>query len=271
VISPAHPEDGFMQVPGGQSGQPLSPHYKDQHKGWVQGTPLPFMGSQIKHTLLLQPTRSATKAKTPNLKELEAAQTAQDWDKVIAIGEEILRQVPEDKTVKGILAVAYRRQALLYFNREEHARAIASFDASLKLDSGYAPTYNNRANACLALGQLEEAIRGYDRAILLKPDYAFAYNNRGNFYYELENYAQALNDFNRAVALDPNFASAYNNRGRVYYKLKDYQAALSDFDNAIELDKGFAFPYHNKGLVYQALNEPDKARHNFEIAASLEK
>jgi penicillin amidase len=271
VISPAHPENGLLQVPGGQSGQPLSPHYKDQHKGWVQGIPLPFMGTGIKHNLLLKPTSNATKDNSLSLKELEAAQAAQDWDKVIAISNEILRQVPEDKTVKGILAIAYRKQALLYFNQEEHTRSIASFDASLNLDSGYAPTYNNRANACMALGQLEEAIRGYDRAILLKPDYAFAYNNRGNFYYELENYAQAFKDFNRAITLDHNVAAVFNNRGRVYYKLKDFQSALADFDKAIELDKDFAFPYHNRGLVYQALNEPDKAHDNFMIAASLEK
>ncbi|MGZ5001105.1 MAG: penicillin acylase family protein, partial [Methylomonas sp.] len=37
VLSPAHPEDAIFHMPGGQSGHPLSPHYRDQQIFWQEG------------------------------------------------------------------------------------------------------------------------------------------------------------------------------------------------------------------------------------------
>jgi penicillin amidase len=42
VISPNHPEDGLFEMPGGQSGSPLSANYRDEQSNWVKGQPEPF-------------------------------------------------------------------------------------------------------------------------------------------------------------------------------------------------------------------------------------
>jgi penicillin amidase len=55
IVSPGRQHDGILQMPGGQSGHPLSPNYSDQHSSWVQGTPLPFLPGPTVHTLVLQP------------------------------------------------------------------------------------------------------------------------------------------------------------------------------------------------------------------------
>lgn len=55
VVSPNHPEDGILHMPGGQSGHPLSPHYRDQHAAWATGTPLPFLPGKPAHRLELLP------------------------------------------------------------------------------------------------------------------------------------------------------------------------------------------------------------------------
>jgi penicillin amidase len=57
VISPGHPENGILHIPGGQSGHPLSPHYRDQHSYWVEGLPLAFASGEPQHTLTLIPAR----------------------------------------------------------------------------------------------------------------------------------------------------------------------------------------------------------------------
>jgi penicillin amidase len=57
VISPGHPQDGVLHMPGGQSGQWLSPHYADQHPYWVQGLPQAFAAGPPRHTLRLLPAR----------------------------------------------------------------------------------------------------------------------------------------------------------------------------------------------------------------------
>lgn len=53
IVSPGREEDAIAHMPAGQSGHPLSPHYRDQHEAWVNGAPLPFMPGPARHTLTL--------------------------------------------------------------------------------------------------------------------------------------------------------------------------------------------------------------------------
>lgn len=55
VVSPGHPEDGILHMPGGQSGHPFSPHYRDQQGAWMEGRPLPFLPGKTEHRLKLMP------------------------------------------------------------------------------------------------------------------------------------------------------------------------------------------------------------------------
>lgn len=55
VVSPGHPEQGILHMPAGQSGNPFSPHYRDQQAAWQQGTPLPFLPGESMHTLIFRP------------------------------------------------------------------------------------------------------------------------------------------------------------------------------------------------------------------------
>jgi penicillin amidase len=42
AVAPGHEDEGLFQMPGGQSGSPLSPHYRDHHRAWIQGRASPF-------------------------------------------------------------------------------------------------------------------------------------------------------------------------------------------------------------------------------------
>ncbi len=55
VVSPGHEASGILHMPGGQSGHPLSPHFGDQQRAWVDGTPLPLLPGEAVHTLTLTP------------------------------------------------------------------------------------------------------------------------------------------------------------------------------------------------------------------------
>jgi penicillin G amidase len=57
VVSPGHPEAGILHMLGGQSGHPLSPHYRDQHPYWVKGQPIPFASNEALHALRFEPLR----------------------------------------------------------------------------------------------------------------------------------------------------------------------------------------------------------------------
>ncbi|MGH8547626.1 MAG: penicillin acylase family protein [Methylococcales bacterium] len=55
VISPGHTTDGILHMPGGQSGHPLSAHYRDQHPYWLNGLPIAFMSGGWERTLRFEP------------------------------------------------------------------------------------------------------------------------------------------------------------------------------------------------------------------------
>ena len=38
AVSPGREESGYLHMPGGQSGHPLSPHYDDGHQDWESAT-----------------------------------------------------------------------------------------------------------------------------------------------------------------------------------------------------------------------------------------
>ncbi|MGH8656219.1 MAG: penicillin acylase family protein [Gammaproteobacteria bacterium] len=55
VVSPGHAQDGILHMPGGQSGHPLSPFYRDQQANWVEGRPTDLLVGDTQHRLKLGP------------------------------------------------------------------------------------------------------------------------------------------------------------------------------------------------------------------------
>jgi penicillin amidase len=55
VVSPGREAEGFFHMPGGQSGNPLSPEYRDGHDAWSEGKPAPFLPGPAEHRLTLMP------------------------------------------------------------------------------------------------------------------------------------------------------------------------------------------------------------------------
>jgi len=55
VVSPGHEADGIIEMPGGQSGNPLSPFWGAGHEDWVHGRATPFLPGKATHTLALNP------------------------------------------------------------------------------------------------------------------------------------------------------------------------------------------------------------------------
>lgn len=51
VVSPGKEEQGIFNMPGGQSGHPLSPFFLAGHADWVSGKPTPFLPGPAQHTL----------------------------------------------------------------------------------------------------------------------------------------------------------------------------------------------------------------------------
>ncbi len=57
-VVPGHEAQGILDMPGGQSDNPLSPYYGAGHEEWVDGKPIPLLPGPTQHTLVLQPVAS---------------------------------------------------------------------------------------------------------------------------------------------------------------------------------------------------------------------
>jgi len=51
TVSPGREEEGLYNMPGGQSGHPLSPFFLAGHREWVKAEPVPFLPGKPKYTL----------------------------------------------------------------------------------------------------------------------------------------------------------------------------------------------------------------------------
>ncbi|MGN6283348.1 penicillin acylase family protein [Frateuria sp.] len=55
AVSPGHEARGILEMPGGQSDNPLSPYYGAGHAEWVDGRPTPLLPGPARWTLTLSP------------------------------------------------------------------------------------------------------------------------------------------------------------------------------------------------------------------------
>jgi len=55
TVSPGREEEGLYNMPGGQSGHPLSPFFLAGHREWVKGEPVPFLPGKAEYTLRFVP------------------------------------------------------------------------------------------------------------------------------------------------------------------------------------------------------------------------
>jgi penicillin amidase len=55
TVSPGREEEGLFDMPGGQSGHPLSPFFLKGHEDWVKGAPTPLLPGAAEYTLVFSP------------------------------------------------------------------------------------------------------------------------------------------------------------------------------------------------------------------------
>jgi penicillin G amidase len=55
AVMPGRERDGYLQLPGGPSGHPLSPFYRSGFADWAEGKPTPFLPGTTAHKLVLRP------------------------------------------------------------------------------------------------------------------------------------------------------------------------------------------------------------------------
>ena len=55
AVSPGRESEGYLQLPGGQSGHPLSPFYRSMFADWADGVPSSFLPGPTQHRFTIRP------------------------------------------------------------------------------------------------------------------------------------------------------------------------------------------------------------------------
>ena len=103
-------------------------------------------------------------------------------------------------------------------------------DHSLSPAAGLGSAYNNRGLAYLRKDNYTKALADFDAAIKLDPENAYAHYNHGLANYHLERYDPAIADFDWLLRRDPNDIYSLGYRGLARIHNASDTAALGDLD-----------------------------------------
>src|SRR5215475_340363 len=166
-----------------------------------------------------------------------AAQSRDDPDQAILFYDRVIRA---GGMSAWSTAIALSDRGFAYLDKNRIDRAVADFEAAMKVEPDYAPAFVGRGLAYYWQDKPDLAVADFDEAIRLDPEDEFAYRHRGLVFYYKRNYKRALADAEMAVKLKPEHAAAYFDRGRAHYQLDQDDKALADFSEAIRLRGDFA-------------------------------
>lgn len=134
------------------------------------------------------------------------------------------------------LAKLYYNRGIEWAAKGDYDRAIADYDATLRLTPRNADALFNRGNALGNKGEHDRAIADFDAAIGLNPKDPAAYNGRAYEWTIRGEYDKAIADYDNAVRLDPKAALSLLARGRVRLYTGDHARAVTDLEQSLKLD-----------------------------------
>ena len=134
------------------------------------------------------------------------------------------------------LAKLHYNRGIEWAAKGEHARAIADYDAAIRIDPKFAEAYFNRGHAWAHRGDPDRAIADYGASIRLNPKDPAALASRAAEWLLKGEHARAAEDFDAALRLDPKNGGALFGRGRARFYAGDFAGAVSDMEPALKIE-----------------------------------
>lgn len=142
------------------------------------------------------------------------------------------RAIDSGKLSGETLAQMHYNRAIEWTARGDHDRAIADYDAAIRINPKFTDAYFNRGNAWGMKGDPDRAIADYDAALRLNPKDPSAHIARAVELMVKGDYALAVAGYDTALALDPKSGIAVHGRGRANFYGGDPQRAVADLERA---------------------------------------
>ena len=157
----------------------------------------------------------------------------------LAISESLVKQYTNAINAYTAAIQASPTNPFVYLNRATTRAEMIDFVASIEgaynrisVESDPARQLRNVSHRTYSY---DEAIEDLTKAIKLYTGFAYAYYNRANLLALSGKLPEAFEDYSKAIELNPNFAEAYYNRGLIQIYMKDTRKGCLDISKAGEL------------------------------------
>jgi tetratricopeptide (TPR) repeat protein len=120
-----------------------------------------------------------------------------------------------------------------YLNKQDYAKALASYNRAIQLDPKQPEFYMEKCRALAGLQRQAEGVSACSEAIKLRPEYAMALRDRGHLQINLGKYPEALADLKKAESLDKTDRGIYYHLGLAYYLTGEFKDAATAFQGCL--------------------------------------
>ena len=146
------------------------------------------------------------------------------------------RAIESGKLPAETLAQMHYNRAIEWTAKNDYDRAIADYDAAIRISPRLADAYYNRGNAWGLKGDPDRAIADYDAFLQLNPKDSAGHIARAVELMVKGDYARAVAGYDTALTLDPKSGTALHGRGRANFYGGDMPRAVADLERAWRTD-----------------------------------
>ncbi len=174
---------------------------------------------------------------------------------------------------------AYNNRGYAYSEIGDFDRALADFEAVIRLSPDDPTGYMNRGVAKFTLGDTAGAMADYETAINLGAREALLYFNRALAKEELGDIEGAIEEYTKAISVaneDPDLpeadaikAESFGYRGDLKIDQGDWPGAIADLDQAVELQPDNAYFVFRRGLAKEFQEDIPGAMSDYSTAIRL--
>src|SRR4051812_39461020 len=155
--------------------------------------------------------------------------------------QRLAKLYPGDKRAQSQIGFWYRGNG-------DEATARTYFDAAAKIDSKWAPAYNNLGYSNVALGRWDDAGKAFKTYISLIPNNPNPYDSYGEMLMNSGKFDESIKQYSMAISKDKSFYNSYRGIGNNYMYKGDFDKARAQYKAMYDVSASNP-GFHDQALV----------------------